>query len=210
VRSWQWLIDGVPKGQPRARSFVVRGKGGKPILTASGDPIVRVHEAGTAENWKSLIADACRKDLPPQPMTSPVLVELHFYLPRPKSKCRRKDPDGSMPCTSKPDCDNLAKAAIDALTQLGWWGDDAQIAYLAVSKNYHGKGGRPGARIVIIEQSTGGDLLPAERQEASDWLTFRSGGSNSRSNSERTTGRSCSGRLKRSSTVSLTTRNPRT
>lgn len=40
------------------------------------------------------------------------------------------------PRCSTPDLDNLAKAALDALTELGFWRDDAQICGLIVTKIY--------------------------------------------------------------------------
>lgn len=38
--------------------------------------------------------------------------------------------------TSKPDCDNLAKAVLDALSDLGAWEDDRQVIRLTVCKEY--------------------------------------------------------------------------
>ena len=51
-----FFVRGEPKGQPRPRSFALRGKGGKPILSKTGQPIIRVYESGTAEEWKSQVA----------------------------------------------------------------------------------------------------------------------------------------------------------
>jgi Holliday junction resolvase RusA-like endonuclease len=37
----------------------------------------------------------------------------------------------------KPDCDNLAKAVLDCITQLGcFWRDDSQVVHLTISKEY--------------------------------------------------------------------------
>lgn len=37
---------------------------------------------------------------------------------------------------NKTDCDNLAKAVLDTLTQIGMWKDDGQIVSLCVNKSY--------------------------------------------------------------------------
>jgi Holliday junction resolvase RusA-like endonuclease len=67
---------------------------------------------------------------------------------------RRKDPEGSIPHTAKPDADNLAKAVLDVCTDLGIWRDDSQITLLRVGKLYAGKVGTPGCRIVIEEKAS--------------------------------------------------------
>lgn len=46
--------------------------------------------------------------------------------------------DGSVRPTKKPDVDNIVKIVLDALNGLAWH-DDAQVTFLAVSKEYTGK-----------------------------------------------------------------------
>jgi Holliday junction resolvase RusA-like endonuclease len=49
---------------------------------------------------------------------------------------------------AKPDLDNLAKAVMDAISDLGTiWRDDSQVAALRMSKMYTGCGG--GCTVVI-------------------------------------------------------------
>jgi Holliday junction resolvase RusA-like endonuclease len=122
-------VTGIPKGQPRARAFA-RKMG----VTETGEPkfVARMYDAGTAESWKQQVALACTP--PDTPIEGPVCIELDFYLPRPKKISRRKDFSGPVPCTSKPDIDNLAKAVLDAMTTIGWWHDDAQVASLRLEK----------------------------------------------------------------------------
>lgn len=48
--------------------------------------------------------------------------------------------------TGKPDTDNLLKAVMDALTQLGVWKDDAQVCEVHSLKQYAAE---PGAKITI-------------------------------------------------------------
>lgn len=138
----QFEVHGVPKAQARARAFARK---------VGGRYIARVYDAGTAENWKALVASAAKPMQPSVPLEGPIGVQVLFALPRPKGRCRKRDPAGPIWCTTRPDSDNLAKAVVDCLTQLGWWHDDAQIVSLLVSKMWHGKEGRPGAMIRIYQ-----------------------------------------------------------
>lgn len=129
----RFFATGLPKGQPRPRAFARK----------FGDKYsARVYDAGTAEGWKSQVALAARPSLPSTPIDFPLLVTLIFYLPRPaahfgsgKNKDKRKDSSPRFPC-GKPDCDNLAKAVLDALTMLGMWKDDNLIIQLDIQKRY--------------------------------------------------------------------------
>lgn len=133
-------VDGLPKGQPRPRAFARK----------IGDKFVaRVHNPGTAEAWKGCIARDSAKWRPETPLTGPVVVGIDFRMPRPKSLMRKKDPPGEVECLTKPDIDNLIKSTLDAMTELGWWGDDAQIVKVQASKYYHAKEARPGAEIRV-------------------------------------------------------------
>lgn len=132
---------GIPKGQPRPRAF---SRGGR---AACYDP-------GTAEGWKAQIALALRPFVPDEPIAGPVFVKLTHTMPRPRGHYRTgkrsQELRDRVPSwhTGKPDCDNLAKAALDAMTQLGIWRDDSQVAEVMVSKRY---GPVPGCEIVIRE-----------------------------------------------------------
>lgn len=135
-----FFVSGHPKGQPRARSFAFK---------KAGKYTSRMYDPGTAEGWKSCVAAEAMSHRPAMPYDEPLVVMLDFYLPRPKSMCRKKDPQGPIPCTAKPDADNLAKAVMDALTQIGMWRDDAVVVELIVRKHYHAIGSRPGCEIFI-------------------------------------------------------------
>lgn len=128
-----FFAQGIPKGQPRPRAFAKRTKGGG--FTA------RVFDAGTAEHWKSQIAIEARKHKPATELLYAVVLSLAFHFPRPVSHYRGKAKalreDAPKWHTGKPDADNLAKAVMDALTQLGgFWRDDCQVSHLYVSKAY--------------------------------------------------------------------------
>jgi len=152
-----FYVRGLPKAQPRPRAFA-RKMGGKVVA--------RVFEAGTAEAWKADVIRCGEPHRPESPIEGPVSVEIDFMLPRPKRLMRRKDPDGVMWATCKPDVDNLSKAVLDALTTDGWWRDDAQVVESTTRKVYHAKDGTPGALVCIEQIESGGVTRPREAAPA--------------------------------------------
>jgi len=137
MSSISFIVVGEPKAQPRPRAFARPGLG------------ARVYDPGTAEGWKSLIAEAARPYLPAEPFDCPIGLSIEFNMPRPKRLLRKCDPEGPIRHTAKPDLDNLSKAVMDALTAIGIWRDDSQVSSTTVSKWYVSKGQRPGAIIGV-------------------------------------------------------------
>lgn len=137
----RFFASGMPKGQPRPRAFAFGGK-------------ARVFDPGTAEGWKSRIAEAARPFRPTKPLTGPLYVHLEFFFARPKSHFLREQIRQTAPGyhTSKPDSDNCAKAVLDALTTLRMWTDDALVADLRVRKLYPNIDGHTGC-LITIEQA---------------------------------------------------------
>ena len=148
-----FFAKGVPKGQPRPRAFA-RQMGGKMVA--------RVYESGTAEGWKSAVAEAAKPYLPKAPMQGPIECNITFYFPRPQSHYGKRKgelylkPDAPQWHAQKPDVDNAIKALMDALTTLGMWMDDAQVVSMLVSKKYSETIGVTGATIEIENIATGG------------------------------------------------------
>ncbi len=140
-----FIVLGDPKGQPRPKAFAFKGH-------------ARVFDPGTAEGWKSQIAEAVRHvGAVGIMLASPLSVSIHCHFRRPKghygsgknAHLLKKDaPDWH---TAKPDFDNVAKAACDALTHLGVWHDDAQIVRATVTKKY--SNGAP-RTVITIQEAT--------------------------------------------------------
>jgi len=136
VDGFDVTVSGIPKAQPRARACA-RGK------------FVTMYDPGTAKGWKAAVKKSIAAVWNGQPHGGPLHVTIAFLMPRPKAHCKA---DGRLkhpaPCyhTSKPDSDNLAKAVLDAMTELEVWFDDAQVAHLEVVKLYSLT---PGARIIL-------------------------------------------------------------
>jgi Holliday junction resolvase RusA-like endonuclease len=147
----QFFTGGDPKAQPRPRAFA-RQFGSKWQA--------RVYEAGTAEGWKSSIAQSAKVHCPEKPLTGPIHVDLIFFFRRPKNHFRsgkhsdelRKDAPRWH--SSKPDRDNLDKAVLDALTQLGFFEDDSQVCSGTVEKRWVNKLGLAGCSVLIRQHET--------------------------------------------------------
>jgi len=145
MKSISFFVDGDPKGQPRPRAFA-RRMGNKFVA--------RVYDSSTAEGWKSLIAQVAQP-YRGEPLAGPVRLKLTFIIRRPKKHFRSNKLEKGLRLdapfyhTAKPDNDNLQKAVMDALTQLGgFWKDDAQVAIVDSSKVY---GQQTGCHIIIEE-----------------------------------------------------------
>lgn len=130
---------GIPKGQPRAKACV-RGRH------------AGVYDPGTANDWKTIVRNAAREKWDGVPFDVPVSVRISVFFPRPKYHFKRNgELKEGAPIwhASKPDRDNIDKAILDALVNVGVLKDDCIAAGGFVHKLYHAPGELPGAWIEI-------------------------------------------------------------
>ena len=128
MRPVGFTIDGKPYGQPRPRA-VRRGQG------------VAFYDPKTAVEFKKKVRaaylDAAGEHVP-LPKDIPVCVRIVAQF-KPPAKCRKAERErlafDDASCTMKPDADNIAKAILDALSELAYE-DDSQVAYMDVFKCY--------------------------------------------------------------------------
>jgi crossover junction endodeoxyribonuclease RusA len=73
---------------------------------------------------------------PAKPLCGPVRLMVVWAYPWRKSESKRNRARGWLPCDTRPDCDNLSKLFCDAMTRLGFWGDDSQVADLRFRKQW--------------------------------------------------------------------------
>ena len=95
--------------------------------------------------WRDSIANAAVGRT--TTLDRPASVRVTFYLPRPKSRTRKRSTPFPYPDV-RPDLDKLVRAVLDALTHIAW-NDDSQVVHIETSKVYASTSVPPGAQIDI-------------------------------------------------------------
>jgi Holliday junction resolvase RusA-like endonuclease len=141
---YTFTIPGIPRGQGRPRFARIGAH-------------VRAYDPAESRNWKALVAMAAQA-AGVQMIDGPVAILIVAHLPRPKRLMRKRDPEGPIPATCKPDADNILKGCLDALNGIAY-ADDAQVAAARVMKYYHGKADRPLTVVTVMgaAEAEGGD-----------------------------------------------------
>ena len=136
------VIPGAPVGASRPR--VVRLKTGK-SHTFIDDKAV-----SWEEHTRQQAVAAWQKR---EPLTGPVGVSILSVHKRPGRLCRKRDPRGRVLACCKPDIDNIAKLAMDALSKAGIYNDDTQVVRLRAESWYQAIGDHVrGAPTPVAEQ----------------------------------------------------------
>lgn len=134
-----FIIHAIPKAQGRARA-------------ARFGKFVKIHDDPKSAAYKENFAAQVAMQKPVL-MLEPLKVTLLFFLPRPKGHYKKSgELTKSAPAmhSSKPDIDNLQKAALDALKGI-CWRDDTQIWSISATKSYSTE---PMTQITIEEEVT--------------------------------------------------------
>lgn len=114
-------VEGTPRPQPRPR--LCRGR------------VVSTADAN-AKRWKDLVRQTGKlaAEAHGQIQETAVAVVMRFDMPTDKADRYGK------PHTFRPDADNLAKLALDAVMDAGLLKDDAAVSTLVVTKTWAAKG----------------------------------------------------------------------
>lgn len=114
-------VEGTPRPQPRPRLCK-----GRIVSTADAN----------AKRWKDLIHKTGKlaTEAHGQIQAEAVAVVMRFDMPTDKADRHGK------PHTFRPDADNLAKLALDAVMAAGLLKDDAVVSTLVVTKTWAAKG----------------------------------------------------------------------
>lgn len=142
------FVRGTPAPQPRPRARAIRANG-KWIATIYNPTKDYDGETLSYVRWKQAIIRIVKSQWRGVSLEGGLRVDLDFYFPRPLRLLSRKSSVTSIPHISRPDRDNLEKAVLDAITDAGFWKDDAQVCEGEVTKAYVAAGGEPGVRIVV-------------------------------------------------------------
>lgn len=97
----------------------------KQVAVVNGKP--RFYEPAELKAARVKLRDALAPYCPAEPMQGGVGLYVKWCFPR------GRHPDGSYRIT-KPDTDNLQKLLKDVMTGLGFWEDDAGVAFELVEK----------------------------------------------------------------------------
>lgn len=147
MKSYTFFAEGEPKAQPRPRACIRGRRAG-------------VYDPGTADKWKQCVKKAAKPYIDAQgKLVGPVIVRLSFFMPRPMAhwcirggnRSNELSTKAPQHHTSKPDCDNLGKAVLDALTDCGLWEDDKFIFAIQIDKIYSNNQGFSGCEIAVSE-----------------------------------------------------------
>jgi len=103
-----------------------------------------VYNPDSADAWKEEIK-ASFLSIRRQTIDQPVCLRVSFFMPAPKSM--KINADQNVPHGKKPDLDNLLKAVMDAMSNVGVWEDDALVYAVESSKWYTRK--KTGAQIIV-------------------------------------------------------------
>lgn len=154
------FVEGIPKAQPRPKSSSFKRTDKKTGIQYDSSMI---YNPKSADGWKDLVKLAFIGHRG-RNIEDPIICDIIFLMPRPKSLMRKKDPDGRIRHTKKPDRDNLDKSVMDCLSApvkkkkgnsfvlvggIGVWKDDCQVYKGTIEKYYCAKNENPGAYITI-------------------------------------------------------------
>lgn len=111
---------------------------GSPVAQARGRAVkcgdgIRVFDPKKVKDYKAKFYAAACESAPTVPIDEPIAVWLDIYVERPASWPKRR----TQACT-KPDVDNFAKAALDAMESV-IYKNDSRIVSLLVEKHLSDK-----------------------------------------------------------------------
>lgn len=106
---------------------------GKGVFVVNGKP--RFFERARNKRDTEAIIAMLAPHKPPVPFDGPLQVNVEWHFPYRKSERKSIVKSGvPIPNDKRPDLDNLEKAFLDAMTRLGYWHDDGQIAWKQTRK----------------------------------------------------------------------------
>lgn len=126
------MIEFTVAGEPVAQ--------GRPRFSTRGS-FVKAYDPAKSKDYKAyvkLVAIAAMSERSLKPLDGAIAVSIRAYVSVPKSKSKKFRENalkGLERPTKKPDCDNIAKILLDAMTGIVYE-DDKQIIRLVVEKFY--------------------------------------------------------------------------
>ena len=128
-----FFVEGTPA--PQGSKTLIGTKTGRPRMIEGSSTTGR----NKLKAWRTAVTEALRTT---DPIEGPVHVEINFYMPHLKNNKTTLH-------AVKPDIDKLIRATLDAITQSGYWKDDAQVIQITATKE---RGHPTGAQIIIDQK----------------------------------------------------------
>jgi len=145
------IVTGEPVAKGRAQASVVRRRDGSFVTGSNGRAVITHRTPAKTRSWENDARQLARIEMGTRkPFSGPMQVEVvAVFVPSRSWPAWKQQAalDGMVCHTGKPDADNLAKAAKDALNGVVWV-DDAQVIDLRTRKVY---GERAEVRIQVLE-----------------------------------------------------------
>ena len=160
MSSISFFVEGLPKGQPRARAFARK---------FGATYSARMYDPQTADDWKKCVwrgLNAALLATPFERIAGPVNIALVFVMPRPKAHFGARGIKDSAPRwhIGKPDIDNLCKLVFDVVTKSGKvWHDDSQIIAVLAEKKYAAPNENSGCIVTISGDCDEALVMPTYR-----------------------------------------------
>ena len=129
-------VNGIPAPQGSKRHV----GGGR--MVESSRAVGPWREAVRAETQRALAGVM----VPEFDIFGPILVDVCFWLPRPKTLPKKVE----LP-TKRPDLDKLVRAVLDGLVEGGAFADDSQVVSLIATKDFATS--RPPGCLIIVKET---------------------------------------------------------
>ena len=130
--------DPVPKGRPRVTTVGGHARAYTPTKTTSWE-----RDMGAIARQAFLDAGWA------VPYPGKLMVWVDAVVSRPKVLQRKKDPDGLIWRSKRPDTDNVIKAVLDGFMKGGAINDDAQVVAFQARSLYAERNGAPRVEVLV-------------------------------------------------------------
>lgn len=107
----------------------------KILKTRDGRYFVGKKSSSLAKQTESDLIALLMPFRPEKPFDKQLEITVKWIYPFRKAEPKKNRYEG-LPCTTKPDCDNICKLLFDTMTRLGYWIDDALIYHVDFTKCY--------------------------------------------------------------------------
>ena len=117
----------------------------RPRATTRGGKFASVYHPADYTKFKANLTEmvSVQIDRPPTPLTGPLVVTVDVTMEKART---------SKLAHPTPDCDNLVKGVLDAITSSEtYWVDDKQIIDLIITKRWTTDGAAPGYQVRVSE-----------------------------------------------------------